>query len=288
MTRRGSSGVQVRAERDRRHTLYFLEYADAQRLVYLDTEIDMTRIMAHRSAAVQRGARYSIVTYLLLATGRVMARHPDANAAMAPGWPGVLRRPKIARFDKVVAKVALDRLVEGRRIVLSALIPDLPSAGLDDIQQRVDRYRAENVADLPEFRGVRKLRKVPTSLGRLAFAAALRRPQRRPGVLGTVSVSSLGHRPVDGFHSNGGTAVTICAGQVLDRPVARGGRLEVAPVMRLSLAFDHRVIDGAEASDLLGELKDTMEEFNAGEPSPVVRGADQDHRAGRPVGAGTH
>jgi pyruvate/2-oxoglutarate dehydrogenase complex dihydrolipoamide acyltransferase (E2) component len=279
-----TAGVRVSVERHRRHTLYFLEYADAQRPVYLDTEIDMTAVKAHRAASARK---YSIVTYVLHAVGQVMARHPEANAAMAPGWPGVLRRPRIARFEDVVAKVALDRMVAGRRVVLSALLPDLHQAGMDEIQDHLDRYRAADVADLPEFRGVRALGRVPAPVGRLAFRSALRRMRRRPAVLGTVSVSSLGHRPVDGFHSTGGTAVTVCAGRVVDRPVVRDGHIEVAPLMRLSLAFDHRVIDGAEASDLLGELKNMMEEFDAGDSGPVVRHTDQDHRAGRPVGAGT-
>src|SRR3954452_23472572 len=99
--------TRVVVERQRRHTLYFLEHADNQRPVYLDTDVDMSAVVAHRAAARELGRRYSVVTYLLHSAGRVMARHPDANAAMAPGWPGRLRRPRIARFDGVVAKVAL-------------------------------------------------------------------------------------------------------------------------------------------------------------------------------------
>jgi pyruvate/2-oxoglutarate dehydrogenase complex dihydrolipoamide acyltransferase (E2) component len=39
----------------------------------------------------------------------------------------------------------------------------------------------------------------------------------------------------------------------------REGRIVVAPVLRLSLAFDHRVIDGAEAADVLTEVKEALE-----------------------------
>jgi pyruvate/2-oxoglutarate dehydrogenase complex dihydrolipoamide acyltransferase (E2) component len=55
-------------------------------------------------------------------------------------------------------------------------------------------------------------------------------------------------------------------GQVADRPVARRGEVVVVPAMRLSLAFDHRVIDGAEAADVLGEIKEALENFK-GEPA---------------------
>jgi hypothetical protein len=139
----------------------------------------------------------------------------------------------------------------------------------------VDRYRAPDAAELPEFRGVKLLGRLPVPLGRIAFAAALRDPGRRPAVLGTVAVSSLGHRPVDGFHSSGGTAVTLCAGQVLDRPVVRDGQLAIAPLMRLGLTFDHRVIDGAAAADVLADLKHTMEEFDDGSDAAGARAADR-------------
>ncbi|WP_326701804.1 2-oxo acid dehydrogenase subunit E2 [Streptomyces sp. NBC_01754] len=275
----------VHTERRRRHTLYFLEWSRSQRPVHLDTDIDMTRVQAHRAAAREGGARYSVVTYLLHSAGRVLARHPEANATLASRRTGRLRAPRTVRFDGVTAKLALDRPVEGERTVLSALIPDVQTASLDDIQRHIDRYRAEDAADLPEFKGVRMLGRLPVALGRLAFAAALRDPRKRPGVFGTVSVSSLGHRSVDGFHSAGGTAVTLCAGRIADRAVVREGRVEPAPVMRLGLTFDHRVIDGALAADVLSDLRHTMEDFDDGSregvPGPDLRGADHDVRSAR-------
>ncbi|MFC3575164.1 2-oxo acid dehydrogenase subunit E2 [Streptomyces yaanensis] len=271
--------------RRRRHTLYFLEWAARQRPVHLDTEVDMTRIQAHRTAARAGDTRYSVVSYLLYAAGRTLARHPEANAVLAPGRPSLLRAPRITRFESVTAKLALDRTMDGERTVLSALLHGLEDASLAEIQRGVDRYRGEQAVELPEFKGVRMLGRLPVPLGRAAFAAVLRDPRRRPGIFGTVSVSSLGHSAVDGFHSAGGTAITLTAGRILDRPVVRDGRIEPAPVMRLGLTFDHRVIDGATAADVLSDLRDTMEDFDDGSregvPGPGLRGADRDHRTAR-------
>ncbi|GLF95608.1 2-oxo acid dehydrogenase subunit E2 [Streptomyces yaizuensis] len=282
----GSAGsardpARTHSERRRAHTLYFLEHAARQRPVHLDTDIDMSRVEAHRAAARAEGRRSSVVAYLLYAAGRVLHRHPAANAALAPR-PFGARGPRTVRFPGVTAKLALDRTVDGERTVLSALLPGLESAALAEIQERIERYRGPGAAELPEFRGVRLLGRLPAPLGRLAFAAALRDPRRRPAVFGTVSVSSLGHRPVDGFHSSGGTAVTLCAGRVVDRAVVRDGRVTVAPVMRLGLTFDHRIIDGAAAADVLGDLKTTLEEFDDGAKGDgfqtFVRGTGQDLR----------
>ncbi|GGV61900.1 hypothetical protein GCM10010277_67180 [Streptomyces longisporoflavus] len=286
MSKATASGARTVVERRRRHTLFFLEWAAGQRPVHLDTDIDMTRIQEHRAEARARGLRYSYVTYLLYAAGRAMERHPRANAVMAPGWPGLLRGPRIVRFEEVTAKLALDREVAGERTVLSALVPGLERAGLREIQQQVDRYRGSDAAELPEFKGVRMLGRLPLPVARTAFAAALRDPRRRPAVFGTVSVSSLGHSAVDGFHSAGGTAVTLCAGRIAQRPVVRAdGSVTAAPVLRLGLTFDHRVIDGGTAADLLTDLHHTMEAFDDGSSGqtcpPDHRGADRDHGARR-------
>ncbi|WP_282702180.1 2-oxo acid dehydrogenase subunit E2 [Streptomyces sp. CC219B] len=276
-----SAPVRAHPERRRRHTLYFLEHAARQRPVHLDTDIDMTRIEAHRASARAAGRRYSVVAYLLHATGRVLHRHPEANAALAPARLFGLRGPRTLRFTGVTAKLALDRTVDGERTVLSALLPALETTDLDGIQTRIDRYRGPGTERLAEFRGVRMLGRLPVPLGRLAFAAALRDPARRPAVLGTVAVSSLGHRPVDGFHSSGGTALTLCAGRVVDRPVVKEGRIAIAPVMRLGLTFDHRIVDGATAADVLGDLKQELEGFDDAEEDGtqlIARGAGADLR----------
>lgn len=275
------------AARERRHTLHFLEQARAFSPVFLDTEVDMTAVVAHRAAAKEAGARYSVVAYVLYAAARALAAHPEANAAIQRG-----RTARIARYGSVNGKLALDKTVNGRRVVLSAVLPSLQQAGLAEIQRKVDRYRDADPATLPEFAGVRMLHRLPFGVGARVFRAGMRSLRRRPGMMGTFAVSSLGHRPVDSFHSVGGTTVTFGVGRIVDRPVVVGGagsggeggagasRVGVAPVMRLSLSFDHRVIDGAEAADVLADVKDALERFDA----PVGPAAAAGRRGGTAAG----
>ncbi|MDL4815430.1 2-oxo acid dehydrogenase subunit E2 [Actinomadura opuntiae] len=241
---------------ERRHTLYFLGSIRSFSPVFLDTEVDMGRVAAHRQAARAGGRRYSVVAYVLLAAARALAAHPEANAAVRGR-----RRPRVARYESVCAKLTLDRTLNGRRIVLSAVLPGLESADLDAVQEQIDHFRDGDPARMPEFAGARLLHRLPWPLGPLAFRLASAPLRRRPELLGTFAVTSLGHRPVDAFHSVGGTTVTLGVGRIADRPVAVDGEVAIAPVMRLSLAFDHRVIDGAEAADVLADIKDGLERF---------------------------
>jgi pyruvate/2-oxoglutarate dehydrogenase complex dihydrolipoamide acyltransferase (E2) component len=244
---------------ERRPTLYFLGRIRSFAPVFLDTDVDMTRVVRHRSA----GKRYSYVSYVLHAAARALIRHPDANAAIHGR-----RWPRIARYDAVHGKLALDRTLNGRRVVLSAVLPDLDTADLDEIQRQVDHYRDGDAATMPEFAGVRLLHRLPWPLGPMALRSASAPLRRRPETMGTFALTSLGHRPVHSFHSVGGTTVTLGMGAVQERPVVADGRLGIAPIMRLSLAFDHRVIDGAEAADVLTDIKQGVEDFAAA-PAPV-------------------
>ncbi|MET9264255.1 2-oxo acid dehydrogenase subunit E2 [Amycolatopsis sp. NPDC004079] len=238
----------MRIPKQRRHTLLFLREVRPFAPVFLDTEVDMTAVLAHRAAA---GKRYSLVSYVLRAAGEVLARHPEANAAV--------RGTRIAHYPAVHGKLTLDKHIDGCRVVLSTVVEDVDTAGLEEIQRQVERHRDSDPATMPDYAGVRLLHRVPGPVAGVLYRLGVRPLGRRPRVFGTVAVTSLGHRAVDSFHSVGGTTVTLGVGRVLDRPVAADGAVAVAPVMRLSLAFDHRVIDGAEAADVLTEIKQALE-----------------------------
>ncbi|GGO89029.1 2-oxo acid dehydrogenase subunit E2 [Wenjunlia tyrosinilytica] len=273
MTRPDGRAVEVLADKARRHTRYFLEWSRSASPVILAADVDMTEIQRHRGEAAARGRRYSVVSYLLRAGARAMAAHPEANAAAV----GTVV-PKVARYREVNAKLALDRRMDGRRVVLTTVLPDIDTLDLDAVQERVDRCRDADPDQVPGADGVKLLQRLPAPLGRLLFRTAVSRPVRRSALLGTFAVSSLGHSRADTFHSYGGTAVTLSTGRIADRPVVRDGAVTAAPVMRVGLTFDHRVIDGATAAELLDDLVALLEACHVDLPRstlPNGRGADR-------------
>ncbi|CAJ62717.1 MULTISPECIES: 2-oxo acid dehydrogenase subunit E2 [Frankia] len=238
----------------RQHTLFFLDQIRDFSPVFLDTEVDATAIVAGRAKAAATGGRRSVVSYVVHAAAGVLRRHPEANAAI----DGRIE-PRLATFDTVSAKVTLDRILDGRRVVLATVLPDLQSASLADIQARLDQVAAGDPDTAEDFAAIRALRELPPAQAHERFRAAAARLELRPAIVGTFSVTSLGHSVVDSFHSVGGTTITLGVGRIVDRPVVRSGQVTVAPVLRLSLTFDHRVIDGAEAADILTEITAALE-----------------------------
>ncbi|MFF3323711.1 2-oxo acid dehydrogenase subunit E2 [Streptomyces sp. NPDC002889] len=277
-------------DRSRRHTRYFLNWARSAAPVHLGADVDMTRVEEQRAAGRDEGRRLSVVSFLLHAAGRVLARHPEARGLARGGlWPRTVPLPGVA------AKLALDRARPGGgRVVLTAVLPRMDTATLTEIQEAVDRCRECDPQELPGAAAVRLLNQLPPPLGQLAFRLGVVSPAARERRLGTFAVSSLGHRAVDVFHSYGGTAVTFCAGRVSDRAVVRGGRVVTAPVMRLGLTFDHRVLDGAAAADVLDAVVKRLEDWHGdlsgtrGEPrhGAGIRPARTRERPRGPLGTG--
>jgi pyruvate/2-oxoglutarate dehydrogenase complex dihydrolipoamide acyltransferase (E2) component len=269
----------------RRHTIHFLRALRTASPVFLDTDVDMGWVLQHREQHRESGRRPpSIVTYVVAAAGAVLARRPDGNAAVGGWW-----NPKIVNYASVDAKLVLDRTLDGQRLVASVPLRDVDRRSLADIQRDVDRFRDTPLENLPELRGLLLLHKLPVWLGWPLFAAAVHDPRRRQKLLGTFAVSSLGNSEVNGFHAVGGTALTFNIGRVRDTPVARreasqNGRsvpgapgfeatVSIAPVMRLNMTFDHRVIDGAAAAEVLTDVKAALEsgsEMNMATPEPAA------------------
>ena len=77
----------------------------------------------------------------------------------------------------------------------------------------------------------------------------------------TYSVSNLGMFDVDSFTAIifPPHAAILAVGAVKEQPVARGGQLAIAEIMKATLSVDHRVADGAEAAQFLMEIKRLLE-----------------------------
>ncbi|WP_010649566.1 dihydrolipoamide acetyltransferase family protein [Oceanobacillus massiliensis] len=50
-------------------------------------------------------------------------------------------------------------------------------------------------------------------------------------------------------------AVILGIGRIAEKPIVRDGEIVVAPVLALSLSFDHRIVDGATAQQALNQIK---------------------------------
>ena len=77
----------------------------------------------------------------------------------------------------------------------------------------------------------------------------------------TFSISNLGMFGIETFTSiiNQPNAAILSVGAIIEKPVVKNGQIVVGNTMKLSLACDHRVVDGATGAEFLQTLRTYLE-----------------------------
>lgn len=78
---------------------------------------------------------------------------------------------------------------------------------------------------------------------------------------GTFTITNLGMYDVEGFTPviNLPEAAILGVGKIIPKPVVRAGQVVIRQMLTLSLAFDHRLVDGAPAARFMQRLKQYLE-----------------------------
>ena len=77
-----------------------------------------------------------------------------------------------------------------------------------------------------------------------------------------MTLTNLGMFGIDQFDAiiNPPESCILAVGSVTDKPVAYQGQVVVRPRMNLTLAIDHRVLDGVSGSRFLQRIKQLIEQ----------------------------
>lgn len=80
---------------------------------------------------------------------------------------------------------------------------------------------------------------------------------------GTFTVTNLGMYGIDKFTPivNSPEVCILGVGQLQDKVVVKDGEIVIQPGMSLSLSFDHRAVDGAQAAEFLRRVKELLEDY---------------------------
>ena len=186
-------------------------------------EADVSGLLAERAKmreiGEREGVRITILPFIMKAVAEALRRHPALNASLDEDREEIVLKKRV---DVGMAVDAEDGLV----------VPVVRNAD------------AKSVIELAR------------EIERLSAAA-------REGTLasadlagGTFTISSVGS--IGGLFSypviNVPEAAILAAHKIVTRPVVRDGAIVPREMMYLSLSFDHRIVDGGEATRFLNEV----------------------------------
>ncbi|MCL6575102.1 dihydrolipoamide acetyltransferase family protein [Kyrpidia sp.] len=192
-------------------------------------EVDVTRLVALRdkakSLAAERGVKLTYLPFIVKAAIAGLRLHPTLNASI----------------DEEKGEIVYKKYYN------IGIATDTERGLLVPVVKEADRKNVWMLA--AEIR----------ELAEKARAGKLTSPEMKGG---TFSITNIG---VEGglFFTpiiNYPEVAILGVGRITDRPVVRNGQVAVAPVMALSLSFDHRLVDGAEAQRYVNDVKRLLED----------------------------
>ena len=173
-----------------------------------------------------QGIKLSVNDFIVRACALAMAAHPFFNAS----WGG----DRIIMHSDVNIGVAISLPAERGGGLVVAVLAQAQRKGLREISTET-----KALAEKARTRG----------LGLEDMAAA------------TFTISNLGMFGVDNFTAiiNPPNSAILACGAAVEQPVVRNHQLVVGHEMQATLSLDHRVIDGAMASEYLQSVKHNIE-----------------------------
>ncbi len=222
----------------------------AQGIGLVEVSFEATEALRARLAA-ERGIRISNALVLVKAVAHALARVPQAHAFLEGG---TLIHPAHVDVGMSVAgkgnyaPVAVLEAVETKSLVQLG----------EELRALAAQKRAEEDQAIRLFGilywvlGFDCVRRAALRLGLRRFAIARK-------LVGTIQVSTLPN--LDLFWPlRFSSSAVVALGSVEPRPWVEDGALKVAPVGRVTIAIDHRVLDGWKADQLLAEVKRILED----------------------------
>lgn len=192
--------------------------------VTLMDEIDVTELVAHRKKfkeiAAAQDVKLTYLPYVVKALISASKKYPVINSMIDD------------KTDEIVQKhyYNIGIAADTERGLLVPVVKDADRKSIFEISAEINAL-AEKARD-----------------GKL-------KPDEMSGASNTISnIGSAGGQwftPVLNYPE----AVILGIGRIADKPIVRNGEVVIAPVLALSLSFDHRIVDGATAQMAMNQIK---------------------------------
>ena len=227
-----------------------------------------TRAVRHRVALTGRRKVIAqrMMASLASAAQLTIMREVDASALVQARQALVARAGELGvrvSYDAILAKVLAAALKE--QPILNAVIEGEEIVVLEDVNVGIATATPAGLV-VPVLRGADSLSLVAIArlIDELAARAANGKllPDEMTG--GTVTISNIGLFGIDTFTPilNPPESAILGVGRIAPRPVVIGEGLFIRPTVHLSLTWDHRVADGAEAGQLVDRVANLIADRN--------------------------
>ena len=246
-----SRGLRLRLSRSRRLCLDVLHYHRQVPTCAHDRLCDLSRLAELRGRLPRR---ISWTLLFLKAFGLVAAKRPVLRQTFMR-WPWA----HVYQYPHTIAMLATERNFRGEPWLFWSRFVAPESQPLDQMQEALDRYQREPVERV--FKRQLQLSALPTPLRRIFWWWTLNvSGEKRAKRTGTVFLTTIAAQGAEIQHPPAFLTSNLTYG-----PLDAEGR------SRVTIAYDHRLMDGATVAACLSDLDATLNGAIAAELEHIIR-----------------
>jgi pyruvate/2-oxoglutarate dehydrogenase complex dihydrolipoamide acyltransferase (E2) component len=169
-------------------------------------------------------------------------------------------RKKIFLPDDVDISFAMEKKHRGGNVVLIPIIRQANKKSINAISSEIKHLSELTFDAMPEIKLIKVMNRYPDFLKYLTLRIICQSVKLYNFFFGTVGVTNLGKFGITHFYPLWINATVFGIGTIEEKPVVRNGTITTAHMLYLTIAFNHRILDGSAASEILAEVKRTIED----------------------------
>lgn len=237
-----------------------ISFATGMPLASIVRDVDLSVL-----ATLRRYTRPKITWNVLMmkAYAVVCKQHPELNRVYVS-----LPWPHFYEHAEGVCMMAVTRQYQEEERLFFARFNKPEVFSLVQLQQQYDRFRREPVEEIAQFRHQAAFSRLPAVIRRLGWWALAALPQKRATHMGTFGMSLSCLRGAYGTQLVGPNTTMLGVD-----PAPKKG------ISRILLTFDHRVLDGKPATDMLDSLYAQLTDTITSEVKSMLGAAGRDPEA---------
>ena len=218
---------------------------------FLSIEVNAHRLVEFRSQ--HKDITYTPILLKIIATAA--EKYPIMN--------GILARPflrkKIYIPEEVDISIAMEKIYKGETFVAIPIVRSVNEKSIKTIASEINYLSNLPYEKLPDIKPVLFFHKLPDFWKYWSLKLMCRSPYAFKLFFGTVGFTNLGKYRIHTVFPAWVNTIVFGIGGIEEKPVVVNGKIEIFPVLHLSLSFDHSVLDGAMAGRILSEVKSLIE-----------------------------
>ncbi|MBX9666268.1 MAG: 2-oxo acid dehydrogenase subunit E2 [Candidatus Obscuribacterales bacterium] len=244
-----------KATHNRENVLDLLElFWRKARQAHIVCDVDMSSVERQRAKLLASNYHLTVTSFVLKAICMAQVSHPISRTMRLPFG-------RLFTLNSIVAGFTVERIVKGEPVVFFGKIENPHNKPLIEIAEELKQYSDAPIEQVSELRRQRQFTGLNWFLRRFIFVLGIFCPPIRLTCnSATFGLSSLGALGVEMVLGPSVCTSVFGLGLVESRPVVRNGKIEIRPIMTVSLNYDNNIMDNEQAVRFLSDVRELLED----------------------------